>query len=122
MKWYSSKKKGKNIMPSRNIRPGFISKFPPILQAVSNWWKTEKNHYFHRKFRKGNIYLTLDPRITIFYCFEFAGNIIGMSVWYAEIFYKRQNGFNNDLYLEQYQYNIQEETKRGLRKWFYDWQ
>ena len=47
-------KKGKNILPSRNIRPGFISKFPPILQAVSNWWKTEKNHYFHRKFRKGN--------------------------------------------------------------------
>ena len=51
--------------------------------------------------------------------------VIGMSVWYAEIFlYKRQNGFNNDLYV-QYQYNIQEGTKRGLRKltkWFLDWQ
>ena len=38
-----------------------------------------------------------------------------MSVWYAEIFYKRQNGFNNDLYVE-YQYNIQEGTKRGFEK------
>lgn len=119
-------KKGKNIMPSRNIRPGFISKFPPILQAVSNWWKTEKNHYFHRKFRKGNKkYLAHFGSKNHKFSIVLNLQVIGMSVWYAEIFfYKRQNGFNNDLYV-QYQYNIQEGTKRGLRKlnkWFWDWQ
>ena len=83
------KNKRKNIMPSRNIRPGFISKFPPILQAVSNWWKTEKNHYFHRKFRKGNKkYLAHFGSKNHKFSIVLNLQVIGMSVWYAEIFTK----------------------------------